>query len=247
MKKILLSILTVLFYCSMSAQNNSVKIISKKTHLIVNGTVDTIYGDGAVLDVKEEYKAVMESQDSMLVGIRRVEITTMPNTKDYFCWYLCYQPVAVGTKPNWIAPDSLWMYKNDTISNFSVYLQPNGNMGVAQYRYIFYPGNNPTDSSYLDVLFNIVSVGINDFDKVDVNVYPNPVADQLIIELPYEMDDQRLYADLFDISGHRVLSKSIVKGRNSVFLPESISNGSYMVRILQGNVVHLNKIIEVKR
>ena len=247
MKNILPLFLGLLFSVSLMAQNNSVTITSKVTGDTLNGTVYTIYGDGARPEIKEEFKAVMTSQDSMLVGIKRTEIKTIDSTFDFFCWFICYNPVKADSIPVWYATDSLWMYQDSVVTNFSVYLWPEGKMGQAQYRYTFYPENNPSDSSWLDVLFDIVSVGIEDVQEESVSMYPNPASHFLTVDIQSSVNADAARAEMYDINGKLMLTHRLNEGMNRIELNNGIKSGTYIVRLYEGNRVIFSKPVQISR
>ena len=237
MKKILLGLIGLSMTAALTAQNNSVLFISKKTGNVINGTTYTIYGDAATPDVKEEFYAVMSKQDSMAVAVKREEVSIINGTKDYFCWYLCYGSVDAGTLPVWYADDTLTMYMNDTISNFAAYLKPEMNLGTAEYRYVFYPGDNPTDSVYFNIVFDIVTVGIEEEKSVSINAYPNPASDVLNIEVPQTANAENLQARLYDITGKTRMASKLVRGLNVLDLQGDMPKGMYILQLVSGEEI----------
>lgn len=237
---------TVLVYNLNFGQNDHVKIISTKTNSVINGTVYTIHGDAARFEIKEQFNTVMESMDSSLVGIKRYEIDTISASEDYFCWYLCYTPQPAGSIPLWKADDSLRMYINDTVDLFTVYLRPNGMLGSACYRYVWQPENDPNDSSWVDICFDILTVGVEQADqKESVRYYPNPASDQLNIEISTALVSDEAILEIFDLMGRRVFTNKLKQGNNQVRLPETLHNGPYVIRILNNEAVLLYDRIEI--
>ena len=175
--------------------------------------------------------------------MKRVELATIAGTADYFCWFLCYGPVDAGTLPVWKAADSLTMTQNDTISNLSVYLQPKGNLGIASYRYIFYPENNPSDSSWFDVVFNIVTLGREEHESARITLYPNPSRDYLTINIPGGLPGRPIELSLFDMNGRLALRQSIRSGNETI--SHNLKAGKYLARIASGSEILLNQSLVI--
>lgn len=247
MKYILLPTLIFVLNSGLLAQNNSIKFFSLKSDSIINGKNYTIVGDAAVKDVKEDFGAVMSIQDSMLVAVKRIEVSIIPNTFDYYCWYLCYGPVASGSLPIWKADDSLWLYKNDTIYSFASYLQPEMNLGQAEYRYVFYPADNPSDSVYFNITFDIATVGVEKYSKSDIKLYPNPAKDFIQVEIPAELNPSDLSIEIYSVNGKLIFSEKFNNRNNSISTSAITVSGSYLVRIKNRNQIEYHELIQITK
>lgn len=230
MKQIYILVIVAFYAFNLGAQNTSVKIISKKTDSVLNGTEYIIYGDASKSVIKEEFYSVMEQQDSMMVGIKRTELSIISGTFEYFCWYLCYPPRAAGSTPTWKPVDSVMMYKNDTVNNLSVYLEPKGNLGKACYTYVFYPEQNPNDSSYLDICFDIVTIGVNENVAGQIEMYPNPTSDLLNVDLQTSEYNSALLR-VVNVNGKVMSEHKINKGINKIDAAK-LESGIYIIQIL---------------
>lgn len=233
MKQLVLFLSILVGSTAIFAQNDHVKIISTKTNQVINGTTYKIYGDAARVEMKEQFKAVMESQDSSLIAIKRYEVSTIPGSDEYFCWYLCYTPTPEGTLPLWEAEDSLRLYMNDTVDNFSVYLRPNGTMGTACYRYVWQPESDPTDSAWVDICFEILTTGLEESNQLsNVSISPNPVSSVLNLQISEVNESGIMIFELRDIQGRVVFEERVVEGLNQL----SISNGSIPKGLYLGSI-----------
>lgn len=247
MKQFSIGVLIIAFGSGLLAQNNSITFFSNKTDSIINGTNYIIVGDAAVKDVKEDFGCVMSIQDSMLVAVKRIEISTIPNTFDYYCWYLCYGPVASGSLPIWKADDSLWLYKNDTIYSFTSYLQPEMNLGQAEYQYVFYPADNPSDSVHFNITFDIATVGVEKYSKSNIKLYPNPANDFIQVEVPAELNPSDLSIEIYSVSGKLIFSERLNNRNNSISTSAITVSGSYLVRIKNRNQIVYHETIQIFR
>ena len=78
-------------------------------------------------------------------------------------------------------------------------------------------------SVYIDVV-----VGTEQQQLTGVSIYPNPVRDQLIIELPSNLEAGNL--QLFSVLGQRLFTEPLSGPRSSVSL-RSLPEGMYILRI----------------
>ncbi len=242
MKKLLLTLFAFATTGILSAQNDAITFFSLKNDSIVNGTTQVVYGDGATKDIKITIGAVMDKQDSMLVAVKRQEISYIPGSNDYFCWFLCYPAEPAGSKPVWEADDSLWMYMNDTVLDFTDYLQPEMNLGQAQHRFVFYPGDNPTDSVYFDIMFDIVTVGQEELNENNIEMFPNPVENELFVNIPADMKiNSALTYEIYDLTGKQVNIGELNSGSNTLELGNELKKGSYVIRVMNQKELIFNK------
>lgn len=231
MKHIYLFLFSITLAMGMYAQ--SVKIISVKTGMQINNTVYDIYGDAARPVIKEVFETVMNTQDSMIVAVKRYELDTVTGTADYFCWYVCYSAKAAGSIPVWAPMDSVTMYDNDTIGSFSVYYEPNEHKGTACYRYVFFPEDNPMDTSFVDVCFKVLTVGIDELNETaSLNVYPNPAENIVNINVEKSYNNSELI--IRGITGEIIERQFLNVGNNEVDIT-SLKKGAYLFQLISSD------------
>jgi hypothetical protein len=242
MKQLILLVIALITFFGLHAQSPFMKIIDKKDLSVLNSTVINIIGDASNYEIKREYYATIENHDSLLIGIKRQELSIVPGTYDYYCWKVCYLPIAAGSLPTWYAVDSLRLYKNDTVSNFSVYYQPEMKLGKACYRYVFYAENQPGDSAYVDICFDMQTVGISNHGSSGISIYPNPASSSFVINLPQSFD-AAAKVELIGMSGQVILEERISALNTEVPLNE-VSPGLYMLRLTNATeVIHTQKLM----
>jgi len=110
--------------------------------------------------------------NNLEVMCKKTEISVVPNTMNYFCWFQCYGPnVFVG-------PDPLMIPANTTNSlSFSGDYDPLGEFGTSIVRYTFFLQSNPMDSVCFNAVFVVGNVGIGEDMAAKVKfsgAYPNP-------------------------------------------------------------------------
>jgi hypothetical protein len=89
-----------------------------------------------------------------------------------------------------------------------------------------------------------ISTGIPEFNnETDFLVYPNPVADYLVIKKLYGPEDQ-FTIDIFSITGKKLFSTELDKQQNS-FSVCNLSEGYYLYQIRkEGIVLKTGKLIK---
>ena len=241
MKKIYALVLVVFFGHQAFSQSPSLRFFTKKSKTEITNGSHTIYGDAARFVVSEEFYSVMTGVDSVLYGAKRLEIDTVTGTADYYCWKECYIPKNAGTLPVWIATDSLMTYKDDTVAKFSTYLNPNSKLGSPKYRYVFTPKGFPNDTVYVDITFDILTIGLDVHNQVNVEVYPNPSTDFLNVSIG-ELDSKGLSMRLINPAGQVVMSNVVINNVNRIDV-SAMNSGLYVFELRRNQVTLARKKI----
>lgn len=121
------------------------------------------------------------------IAMRRYEQLACPNTKNYFCWTLCYGEVFAGVKPLW-ADGSVLIEVDSVFTQFDAYYNQNGVGTDGEFLYVLYDDSNQTDSVWVLVKFDygnpnctiagdLDSNGIINGDEIAGDVNGNGVID----------------------------------------------------------------------
>jgi len=138
---------------------------------VANNEMKTFRGAPTVGEIGSYIFVANSSDTALSVKVKRVEISVLDSTSNYFCWGLCYgdtiseSPIAVTIPPH------------DTNKvDFTAHYAPNGHIGISTIRYVFFDEDNRSDSVCFVVLYNTTPIGIEDQKPVKnlVRVYPNP-------------------------------------------------------------------------
>ena len=88
------------------------------------------------------------------------------------------------------------------------------------------------------------TLGVEDFARLDFNMFPNPVIDKFSLELEQKNISQ-FKIEVFDILGKKIFSKK-VDGFNEVkdIYTTSWSKGVYLVKVMSDNLIQTKKIIK---
>lgn len=236
MKKVLLLVVAGLFITSFSfAQSLS---LSNSGGALNNG--DTITVSGTITSTIVVYAFVENLTSSPIdVKVRKIEIDTVPGSKNYLCWGLCFDPIV------YVSPDPITINGNSINDiDFSGDYKAQGNSGITKIRYVFFDENNPSDSVYIQVHFDAIT-GIKDISK-DIkfsNAYPNPASASTTISysLPKNSNNARIV--IRDLLGATVKEIPITdfKGKKTITTSD-MQDGIYFYSLVLDE-----KIITTKR
>ena len=99
--------------------------------------------------------------------------------------------------------------------------------------------------SELDTMSDETTVlgGLENNAKLDLNLFPNPVSDQITIQLN-EKNHDIIKIEIFSSVGKRLLETSIARGNDSFSLNlSSLDNGLHYIYISNKNKAQIEKII----
>ena len=98
------------------------------------------------------------------------------------------------------------------------------------------------DTSYLSV--PVISTGIKSFeDKIEIEIYPNPVNEILNIR---NVNNAELYFTLMDIHGNQILQDNLSLEENKINLSQ-LASGIYLIRMTDGINILEKKIVIMNR
>lgn len=87
---------------------------------------------------------------------------------------------------------------------------------------------------------SFATLGLNDFGNDEISLYPNPVHNELHIDMAMSSE---LTVTIFDVSGKLILKKSIQDQKNTIHLKD-ISKGFYLVNITSAEKTKTFKIVK---
>jgi len=85
------------------------------------------------------------------------------------------------------------------------------------------------------------TVGISNIIANELNVYPNPASDYIIVETPYE----NAFVHLFDMTGEVVFEGRTIENKTSINTSE-LKNGIYIIQVSTCEKLYTTKINIVK-
>jgi hypothetical protein len=191
------------------------------------------------------------SPQSITLGLRREEISTVSGVEDVICWGdNCGAKVSAGTQNIVTAGSSATANSEDTImgtEGFKIKIYPNKKRGSILYRYEIYDTADPSNTSSIYVKMNLefaTGIGTQALSTNAFNVYPNPVKDRMQIELK-ELPAERQNLLVKDLFGRTVRSINITNSKQIVSVDMTdLSSGIYFVGLeVNGRLSKLRKVI----
>ena len=239
MKKKLLALLLVPAFTVSFGQ---IELRLPGTTALVNGTAitvkDTLENDmNQDVEVKIDAKSVYSS--SKTIRVKKIEKTassTAQTSENAICWGICTLGVVWGTSPIVIS-DPLTMSAGQ-VTQYSGHVYPKLAYGMSTFRYVFYDQANTTDSTWVDVTFDVVNVngvGVNEVKKeTKLKLFPNPASTELNIQLNSNEDNKKI--EIIDLLGKKVFSQSVSSNSFSKKINTSNLNpGVYFVSVTSNN------------
>lgn len=199
---------------------------------IQNGSTYYYYGDPS----STMHAALLcenTNSSNIEVNLKRYETDVQPGTKNFFCWGVCYGAVSVGTNPLWVSQDFVDMDAGVQYNNFSAYHQPQGNVGVSCFLYVWYDTADPNDSTWVNVCFDSETVGVEENDMIaDLNGYPNPSIGSVNFDIALRVSINEAELVIYNLLGERVWSRFISNNEQKFVLNEGeLSPGIYFYSV----------------
>jgi hypothetical protein len=246
MKKNILLLTLVLGFFMSNAQSIEFRMDSLGTS--VNG--DTITKNGSVTNPDlEQHMWVAQTSGSAMDIKAKVYVQFMDTGRYTVCWFQCYAPQLPSV--TYFNPTDIVTVQTTpgSVSNFSAhYYHTSGAPAtICQMRYVLYDDNNPSDSAYVDIVFDNNPTSIDDLSLSDVklNAYPNPATDNLTIayDIKGALNDASL--SVYDVLGQEVIAKELNENKGTVRLNlEAINSGVYFYAIsVAGKAVRTERFI----
>lgn len=239
MNKFLFSIVLLAFSISVNAQ--SITIHDNNGNVVTNDTVTFLIHPNDAL-VSHNFSITNETNITMSIHSRRIENNCTENSEEYYCWSICLGAETCGTSFVRDMPYALDILSNTTTTiPLALDFDPSpdddieGVEGLATYTYVMYNENNPTDSSYVVVNYNVsIAAKVDEYDNNAIsNVFPNPANN--MINVQSTVDNARF--EIYTLVGTKVNGEQIktVNGKVSIDVAH-LPNGVYMLTELESQI-----------
>lgn len=168
--KLLYWFIPILLTISFNVQSQSFSMSDTNGIIINNG--DTLFVSGSVTDqtLMANIRIVNNSSSAKTVKVRKTELSVVPGSANAFSWALLqYAPSVVVSQGNEIG-------STVTDSSFVSFHFPNELTGISFIQYTFFDANNPVDSVWAVVEYNVLQVsGIAGINSSVISAFPNPI------------------------------------------------------------------------
>ncbi len=243
MKRTLLLIVSLIFFTGLSAQSFILKnsdntvITGNSMDLLVNPELG--YGNYHV-------NVMNNSSTPKNVKVRIYEMNMLEGLSSYFCWVSCYVP---GTQ---VSPDDLLIEAGGTSTNFEGDIQfTAGLKGLYATKYVFFDANNPDDSSFVVVNYNLGYLGNpeNTVKSARIsNAYPNPATDNIFLDykLPSNVNNAKIKVSNLLGNILDVVELTAREGKATVNV-SNLKNGVYFYSLIINNSATVTRKFVVNR
>ncbi len=227
----------------------------KKGVDIANTTITVTVGADSAELVIDDIEVLNTSASSKDIRVKRYEISYVPNTYNFICWGICESPFnhKGGKHPFYILKETVNI--TNSYLGFSGHYLPEGAIGSSEYRYVFFDINNPTDSTWFNVVFSNV---LNSNNEIQANnslkIYPNPVQDVVTFEFQNK-EEINPALEIFNPIGQKITSLPCVRTANGIHTAtwnliddtgNAVTDGIYICKYSLANQIIAKKIM-VKR
>lgn len=244
MKRILLLFASILLLTAASAQSFSLK--DKEGNDITGTTIDFLctpaFGYASFkLDV------VNVSAVAKNVKVRKVELSMLPAVEGLtICWVSCYPTFVFES------PDSILIAPNELSPNFEGDIAyPANTLGTSTAKFIFFDIDNPNDSSFVIVNFNIGFLGRNDILVKSArvsNAYPNPASSMVYVDYKLPANTSNAKLKISNLLGTSVSTVDLTKNEGKAAVNvNDLKNGVYFYSIMINNSATVTRKFVVKR
>ncbi len=208
----------------------------------VSGTTLYVYGSPADFELAQSgflirWPGISSNKE---VKCKRYELSFVPGTNNYICWGShCESPFAHTGGQHYVytmAETVILAPGADSITTFSAHYLPKGMPGSSEYRYVFYDKNNPTDSSYVNILFNAsTSNAVRELSAdFQLELYPNPTHSLCKLRL-YTSSSERMQVQVYSAEGRLISTGQTDYKTGAGFLEyllntENLPDGFYWIR-----------------
>ncbi|MDX1348947.1 MAG: T9SS type A sorting domain-containing protein [Putridiphycobacter sp.] len=233
MKKLLLSF-TILMSGLTFAQD--IEIYHEGSTTDISGT--TVFGSGDADEMKYYMGIKNNTNQDLALTIKRLRIEETAGTENYFCWGVTLNTGACYSHQDanpWTSIDE-FTFSAGTVGILYSYHVPNGNYGIAKYRYYVMSDDVALDS--IDVQYNNV-LSVKQSKPTNIVVYPNPANDILNVSIENLPTEGSI--TIYDIAGKVVSTTAIRNGKNQVNVT-ALNAGVYFYTIRSNK-----DIIETKK
>lgn len=146
---------------------------------VVNGQTLAIVGASTTYELDAALTVTLNGSTDRTLKVKRYELLPVVGTSNTFCWGVCYLPNDGGARPIWVSDLSENLQAGVAFNGFHAYYYPTATEDITKFRFVWYDETLPTDSAYVDIVFDTRSsaVGVNEVvaDAGSVEVFPNPV------------------------------------------------------------------------
>ena len=242
MKKLLLSLILMVFAAQLSAQSLTFKY---EGETVQPGTTIDI-----VADLNDSWEMqfdihIINTTDADINVVAQMKSDPSNQTSDYLCWGNCYMP-GVEEAENVVKAGSEGIFNGHVGFYDANWVQlPAGT--VAKMTYTFFDERNPEEKYSFNVNFKYQPESIVDYNSADVfsNAYPNPANNTISFDynMPYDVNSASVA--IYNMMGQEVVRQNLNLGGSRADINVSdLNEGVYFYSLIVNNqTVKTNKFV----
>jgi hypothetical protein len=243
MKKILLlaSLLSVVSFYGFSQMHLT---LSDSSGAVANDATITVAALPSSLSLDTYMFITNNTSDSLPVKVKKVEVSKIHGTDNYFCWYSCFGSGVYES------PTPIYVHSMETNHfDFSGHYSPNDSVGITIIRYVFFVANNPLDSVCYNVKFDTRIQGVsNASGKKDFSLtaFPNPSNSFTNVDYAYP-DGTSATLVIRNLLGVVVNQSSLPQASGRMNISTTgLSNGVYFISLVENGQPVVTKKLTVQ-
>ena len=207
----------------------------------VENTVIEVYIDADLEHIETDFKTQNLSNQTNTYNMKRYELEFIEGSQEYYCWTLCLAAIDAGTQPFSQFPSAAGLLEltagaESLYSSPAFHFRPEGNAGMATYRYVIFNVDDVNDSAYVDMVYNVNAVGINEYSANAISsVYPNPANTLIYIDINEKINNPRF--EIYSLLGNKINTEVISNQNGKVKIDVSnLQPGIYMLQEVESQL-----------
>lgn len=236
-KKLLLSLVLLVFAGYMSAQT---LVFTQDGEPISPGTYYVIGDIDEMGELKFEMDVTNNGNEAVDIICEKVEISTVDNTLNYFCWGQCMGPNVFISQPVNMEPGIPTL--------FSAHFMPNATGDEIHMEYHFYQEGG--EHFVFDVTFKYSLESVVDLNDTDVfsNAYPNPASNIVSFDYDLPSNVENAQVTIYNMMGQEVIRQDINGNAGKLDINISdLSEGVYFYSLIINNKTQRTNKLVIKK
>ena len=206
------------------------------------------------VEFDELFEVVNYSDEPGSLKFMREELAIVNGTEEVVCWGdSCSAKLIAGSNSVYMFDEVIAAGALDSVGGvegLKTTIYPNTNTGQATYKYTFIDTTGNADSSSVIVVFNLeqaTTISEQSLDQNQLVLFPNPVKNNLRIELDTQFNGINTQVNIRDLTGKLLQTERFSANSNKLNLDvSSFESGIYFVSLVTENQTLLTKKLIVQ-
>ena len=210
---------------------------------VVTGTLAAL---GSTGELEADWGVVNTTSASISVKARRVILSEVPGSSNYFCWGVCYDTATTVSVVNQT------ILPGDTNFTFYAHYRPHGNAGTTGINYLFYISTNSSDVVSQSVAFCVdadCTIGVDETAQNGGIFWngANPFEGFGAMNYQLPIGANAGYLKVFNLSGQIIKEVRLNNLKGQVFFSASdFDAGLYLFQVTDGRGFSATQKVMIK-